>query len=534
MLIWRTLRPVDHAFIQGIIGDVAMLTETLVDWIFLRTAAEFWDPEHAVFNFQATELAPTIEEYTVLIQRPTPTTHGIFVSNPFTTVQGQLSTLLHIPAQDFHEELHQRAIAQVVLQAVGGHSYVEALLAETVRSHDYVREVRRGKMRGSPHLLQIWLLAHIHPFCSSHPFSYIADERSLIERVVPVIPPPEHSFSEWRRFWQLRAIREERDRLRCELVDSRVEVANYREVQTELTRARARVAHLDREMARLSAQLDRRLRMAEGDHVDIPEEVNPSVPTISPPPQTHASPPLIPAGVLPVYSSALPTHLPPPASSGAPPPPASPTSAATNDEARIAALEGTVNQMTTNMAELLALLRGPNRASPSSTPPPGPGPTVDPTPWAPLTQAPENVEAPAPPMLYTSTVHPFTSQLPPPPAPLVVPLPPATFLSSVHILSAPPPVSIPAPAMINTTPPPTVFPATTAPALNCGLDGHDRRYKHKIWVHSIPRDDSEATKETVLSPGWVCQHPILAHRLPAQGFPTEARDTIHHPAIGGK
>ncbi|PKI37178.1 hypothetical protein CRG98_042431, partial [Punica granatum] len=112
MRIWRTLRPVDHAFIQGIIGDVVMLTETPIDWIFLRTAAEFWDPEHAVFNFQATE------------------------------------------------------------------------------------------MRGSPHLLQISLLAHIRPFCSSHPFSYISDERSLIERLVPVIPPPEHSFSEWRHFWR--------------------------------------------------------------------------------------------------------------------------------------------------------------------------------------------------------------------------------------------------------------------------------------------------------------------------------------------
>ncbi|PKI62556.1 hypothetical protein CRG98_017048 [Punica granatum] len=108
MHIWRTLRPVDHAFIQGIIRDVVMFTETPVDWIFLRTAAEFWDPEHVVFNFQGTELAPTIEEYTALIQRPTPTTHGIFMPNPFTTVQGQLSTLLHIPAQDIHEELHQR------------------------------------------------------------------------------------------------------------------------------------------------------------------------------------------------------------------------------------------------------------------------------------------------------------------------------------------------------------------------------------------------------------------------------------------
>ncbi|PKI61781.1 hypothetical protein CRG98_017831 [Punica granatum] len=57
-------------------------------------------------------------------------------------------------------------------------------------------------MRGSPHLLQVWLLAHIRPFCSSHPFSYIADERSLIERLVPVFPPPERSFSEWRHFWR--------------------------------------------------------------------------------------------------------------------------------------------------------------------------------------------------------------------------------------------------------------------------------------------------------------------------------------------
>ncbi|PKI73184.1 hypothetical protein CRG98_006430 [Punica granatum] len=79
---------------------------------------------------------------------------------------------------------------------------MEALLAEIVRSLDYVREVWRGRMRGSPHLLQIWLLAHVRPFCSSHPFSYITDERLLIERLVPVIPPPEHSFSEWRHFWR--------------------------------------------------------------------------------------------------------------------------------------------------------------------------------------------------------------------------------------------------------------------------------------------------------------------------------------------
>ncbi|PKI49586.1 hypothetical protein CRG98_030023 [Punica granatum] len=260
MRIWRTLRPVDRAFIQDIIGDMVMLTETPVDWIFLRTATEFWDLEHAVFNFQGTELAPTIEEYTVLIQRPTPTTQGIFGPNPFTTIQSQLSTLLHIPAQDIHEELHQRwdqgrdachgflllvfgtllipyspnlidgAIAQVVLQAVEGHSYVEALLAETVWSLDYAREGSTPPQRS---------------------------QAAPIPRATSSLAPEAESSTQAAMHAELRAIREERDRLRCELVDSRAEVADYRELQTELTRARAWVAHLDREMARLSAELDR-------------------------------------------------------------------------------------------------------------------------------------------------------------------------------------------------------------------------------------------------------------------------------------
>ncbi|PKI56460.1 hypothetical protein CRG98_023098 [Punica granatum] len=93
-----------------------------------------------------------------------------------------------------------RAFAQVVLLAIEGHSYVEALLAETIRSLDYVREVRRGRMRGSPHLLQIWLRAHIRPFCSSHPFSYITDDCSLIACLLTVFHPPERTFSEWRQF----------------------------------------------------------------------------------------------------------------------------------------------------------------------------------------------------------------------------------------------------------------------------------------------------------------------------------------------
>ncbi|OWM84263.1 hypothetical protein CDL15_Pgr011648 [Punica granatum] len=187
--------------------------------------------------------------------------------------------------------------------------------------------------------------------------------------------------------------------------------------------------------------------MAERDQADISEEVNPPVPVHSQPPLLHAPLPSTPASVLPAYSGAPSIHLPPLTSSGAPLPQAPLTSSAFDDQASIAALEGTVNQMATNMAELLALLRGPNRASSSSTPPPGQGPTTEPTPWIPPTQASENMEAPVPPTLHTSVAHPFTSQFSPPPAPTAVPLPPATFLSSEHVLSAPPPVSIPALAM---------------------------------------------------------------------------------------
>ncbi|PKI59055.1 hypothetical protein CRG98_020543 [Punica granatum] len=202
--------------------------------------------------------------------------------------------------------------------------------------------------------------------------------------------------------------------------------------------------------------------MAEEDRVDVSEEVNPPAPALSQPPPMHAPPPPTPPGMLQAYSGAPPTHPQPLTSLGAPLARASQTPSASDDQACIAALEGTVNQMATSMAELLALLKGSNRTSSSSTPPLGPGPTADPTPWAPPTQAPENMEAPVPPTLHTSVAHPFTSQFPPPPAPTAVPLPSATFLSSEHVLSAPPPISIPAPAMAYTVPPPMVFPTSSA------------------------------------------------------------------------
>ncbi|XP_031387176.1 max-binding protein MNT-like [Punica granatum] len=155
-------------------------------------------------------------------------------------------------------------------------------------------------------------------------------------------------------------------------------------------------------------------------------------------------------------------------SSGVPLQRVSLTSSTSDDHARIAVLEGIVNQlaasMTTNMAELFALLRGPNSASSSSTPPSGQGPTADPISWIPPTQVLENTNVPAPPTTHTAAAHPFTILYQPPLAPVAVPLPPAAFLTTDQVLSAPLPVSMPTPAAASTVPPPTIFPVPSAPA----------------------------------------------------------------------
>ncbi|OWM91663.1 hypothetical protein CDL15_Pgr026908 [Punica granatum] len=148
LCIWRTFRPVDRAFVQDIIGDVVMLTEAPVDWIFLRTTTEFWDPQHAVFNFQGTELAPTIEEYMALLQRPTPTTQGIFVPNPFAIIQSQLSALLGIPVQEVHQELHQGWDQGIRIAWLSDWTLLCALTPSTA---SYQRDACHGFLLSAPH-----------------------------------------------------------------------------------------------------------------------------------------------------------------------------------------------------------------------------------------------------------------------------------------------------------------------------------------------------------------------------------------------
>ncbi|PKI55633.1 hypothetical protein CRG98_023944 [Punica granatum] len=115
-----------------------------------------------------------------------------------------------------------------------------------------------------------------------------------------------------------------------------------------------------------------------------------------------------------------PGYAPPPPGHSPPPPMYVPSSATqapplAHDPTRMATLEGnvttlqnTVDLMAANMAEMMALLRRPNRASSSSIPPLARGPTVDPVPWVPPTHASKGdiAAAPAPAIIPVPAPHP--------------------------------------------------------------------------------------------------------------------------------
>ncbi|PKI71141.1 hypothetical protein CRG98_008439 [Punica granatum] len=195
--------------------------------------------------------------------------------------------------------------------------------------------------------------------------------------------------------------------------------------------------------------------MAQNNQPASFEESTPSTPVYSQPPMTHAPPPPTPAGAPPAHSGAVPPPIPSPEARA----PSTYINGAhiVTLEGDITTLRGTINQMAVDMAELMALLKGPNRASSSSTPPPGYRPTVDLNPWVPPTHAPESDEAPA---MHAPAVH--SVNIPPPSAMLSAAVPP---LSLDPTMLAPQPMSIPASAPIYAAPPPMA--AFAALPTNC-------------------------------------------------------------------
>ncbi|PKI50777.1 hypothetical protein CRG98_028831 [Punica granatum] len=236
MRLWRTFRPVDHAFLRLIIGDLPLLADSPIDWTLLRTAISFWDTHRAVFSFQGTELAPTVEEYAALIQRPM-LNRDIVAPNQFATIHSRLAILLGLRDEEIRHELWcfdlptmitptESSLWKVSLGTVSMGCSLESRRSMTIGCPSRLTPVRRLHTPRIPHALQ-------------------AD-----------IPDVEISVQGAKRM-ELQSIRKERDRLRCELVDTRSELTDHRELQRELAQTRACVANQDREIVRLSATLGR-------------------------------------------------------------------------------------------------------------------------------------------------------------------------------------------------------------------------------------------------------------------------------------
>ncbi|PKI67497.1 hypothetical protein CRG98_012081 [Punica granatum] len=200
--------------------------------------------------------------------------------------------------------------------------------------------------------------------------------------------------------------------------------------------------------------------MAHEDQTGILEEINPPAPVHPQSPTAQATLPPNSARTPPAYLGAPAMYFSAPTATGAslprlgfPPPPL-----------------GTMNLMATNMAEMMTLLRDPNRASSNSTPPLARGPTVDPASWAPPTLAPEGdaavaalttlVHQPA----HVSTVHPAVFFQPQPTVLAIAPLPPMMIHAPGPTVFASPPLSIPISATVYIVPPPTVFLTSNASA----------------------------------------------------------------------
>ncbi|PKI59723.1 hypothetical protein CRG98_019899 [Punica granatum] len=203
--LWTTFRPVDRAFLKLIIGDLPLLADSLIDWTMLRTAINFWDTQRAVFDFQGIELA-LISRLGILLGLRDEEVRGELKNGWEHSVRtAWLVNFIHIHALYATGESYQRDACHGFLLLIFGiilFSYSSNLIdGGTCPSHP-PSEVRRGRMRGSPNLLQIWLLAHIRPFCSSRPFSYITDERSLIARLLHVFRPSERDYIDWKQFME--------------------------------------------------------------------------------------------------------------------------------------------------------------------------------------------------------------------------------------------------------------------------------------------------------------------------------------------
>ncbi|PKI57828.1 hypothetical protein CRG98_021774 [Punica granatum] len=232
MRLWRTFRPVDRAFLRLIVGDLPLLADSPIDWTLFRIAISFWDTQRAVFSFQGTELVPTVfrpsdRDYTDWKQFMEGLTPAQFLWAARWNPDGPMTIgCLSVTRLPLISHLGSTLIFPArVIRQLGG-------------QQDIPIEADRTPYR----------------------FMWADTTASFPDRFLRApqadIPDAESSIQGAMRT-KLQSIREKRDRLRYELVDTHSELTDHRELQRELAQIRARVANQDREIARLSATLDR-------------------------------------------------------------------------------------------------------------------------------------------------------------------------------------------------------------------------------------------------------------------------------------
>ncbi|PKI73582.1 hypothetical protein CRG98_006030 [Punica granatum] len=489
--IWAHLRQVDRDYIRTFFGDIPILAMCQVDWNFLGVAVTFWDSVHAVFNIQGTELTPTIEEYRTLVERIA-ATHGIVEPNFHTTRLVLVSRLLGVHRSQLQAELAYFGGTEIVTAKLL--RFIEIRAREERKVSKWIKIFREIAPKGFK-----WRAAWMPPgpmtlkcpdFNGVPLVSHAGSTTYFPARVVRQLGglqtvPKGTARTEFQHTWREDQTSIDRlseiERVMTAWQTTVIEHLYFPEHPTQDERDfQATEEYIlrfyrwgpsenddftDSPPVESSASSGAPQRMAEENQLAVFEEDTLPTPIHSQAPTMHAPPPhMSPAGVSPAYRGASPTHLPPPASSG--PHPAysegQPSSAA-DDRARITVLESTVNQlaatMATNMAELMALLKGPNRASSSFTSPPGYEPAVDPSPWAQPTLIPDNGDTSAPTIVNAPAAHPVNNLPTPPSFSHPANLPAVTLIPSATMLE--PPMLVPPP--ISTSVPAPVFASVPAP-----------------------------------------------------------------------
>ncbi|PKI41865.1 hypothetical protein CRG98_037735 [Punica granatum] len=240
------------------ITRIWMLAESPIDWMFPRTAIEFWDPKHAVFNFQGTELTPTVEEYTALISETDVNVEYHSAqpvcrdTEPILHPFRQLGGLQDIPTEAdrttyrFMWADSSSTVADRFLRVQEIQRLWNTRVTQDLYFPEHPTDEERAFFATSAYVVQ---------FYSQDPALVHLLRAAPIPRALSVASKAENSAQATMRM-ELQPIKEERDRLYYELVKTHAELADHKELQRELAQAPARVATQDREIARLSATLD--------------------------------------------------------------------------------------------------------------------------------------------------------------------------------------------------------------------------------------------------------------------------------------